>query len=417
MNVLTTTRTVTRAERPSQGIDDIIKAGFEDFIIDGTMYLEPYVLMRWNKLLTLEKEQWILDDIASMKKAIAERNNIPRAVLLPYASTEMLRSDYVDVLTKYCKLLIHEFEEVGIRTFIARPITVNIESDKLYDVNQEYYCALLEECRFEDSRILLVNVCRNVGGHLIRGMFTDPEQATTWIDMLNDKAGKNRFGFCADIGAYSLAAVNMQDTLKEVGENIEMVLIRDNDGINDLSLMPFFGQRGGNYSTDLLGLIRGLREIEFDGDLVIDASTSIRLCPAMLWPQYMRFERDMVDYIKWQIELETSLYKYENIVLFGAGNMCRAFMMAYGDRVHPLFTCDNNSMSWGTMFEGLEVKSPEVLRELSENTGVYICNMYYTQIEAQLKEMGVKNIEFFNDEYLPTYHEQRIDRNKKLETV
>ncbi len=414
MNILTTTGMVTRAERPSQGIDDIRKAGFDDFIIDASMYLEPHTLMRWNKLLTPEKEQWIVNDIAAMKTALSERGITPRAVLLPYASTEMMRSDYVEVLTGYCKMVLREFEDAGIRRFIARPLTVNMETSELDTVNRDYYLGLLDECKCEDTQILLVNACRSVGGHLIRGMFTEPEQAITWLTMLNERAGKKRFGFCCDIGTYTLAAVNLRDTLKAVGEYVDMVLLRDNDGKSDKSIMMFFGQQGGEYTTDLLGLIRGLREIGFDKDLIIDASTSIRLCPAMLWPQYMKFEREIAGYIQWQIELETSLYKYDNIVLFGAGNMCRAFMKAYGDRVHPLFTCDNNPDSWGTVFEGLEVKSAEALLDLPENTGVYICNMYYTQIEAQLKEMGIANIEFFNDEYLPTYHEQRIDRNKKV---
>lgn len=419
MNLMTTTRRLTIPEHPSQGIDDILRAGFDNFIIDGSMYLEPDVLMRWDKKLN---DEWIRKDISVMKAELQKRGVVPGAVILPYASFEMLRSDYVDVLIKYSRLVLHEFEQIGVSKFIVRPIVVNIARDNVRELNEKFYLDLVQSCENVDTQILLVNSCRSVGGHLVRGMFTEPDEAVEWVDSLNnqvdgaksiDKCGDRRFAFCADIGAYNLCAMNMQDTLKSISKITEMIILGDNNGQTNMSLMPFFGENGGYGAVDYLSIIRGLREIRFDKDLVIDASTSVELCPAMLRSKYLAFLNDVAEYIKWQIELETSLYKYKNIVLFGAGNMCRAFMKAYGDRVHPLFTCDNNPKSWGTEFEGLEVKNPESLRELPDNTGVYICNMYYREIEAQLREMGIVNIEFFNDEYLPSYHENRIDRDKK----
>ena len=40
-------------------------------------------------------------------------------------------------------------------------------------------------------------------------------------------------------------------------------------------------------------------------------------------------------------------------------------MANYGDLYPPLFTCDNNPNMWGKEFCGLEIKSPEVLKEIS----------------------------------------------------
>ena len=92
--------------------------------------------------------------------------------------------------------------------------------------------------------------------------------------------------------------------------------------------------------------------------------------------------------------------------------MCRNFMKCYGEQYKPLFTCDNNSSIWGTKFCGLEVKNPEELKDLPKDCGVYICNMYYREIEQQLKDLGVENIEFFNDEYLSSYYEDRLKRRQ-----
>ncbi|MBQ7582713.1 MAG: hypothetical protein IJU25_07840, partial [Lachnospiraceae bacterium] len=76
-----------------------------------------------------------------------------------------------------------------------------------------------------------------------------------------------------------------------------------------------------------------------------------------------------------------------------------------------LYTCDNNSKIWGTEFEGLTVNSPEKLKELPEDAAIIICNGYYREIEAQLREMNIQNpIEYFNDEYMPTFYFDRFKR-------
>jgi hypothetical protein len=122
----------------------------------------------------------------------------------------------------------------------------------------------------------------------------------------------------------------------------------------------------------------------------------------------MKLAMSVANYFKWQIEIENLLKKYQSIVLFGAGNMCRNFMKCYGEEYPPLYTCDNNPGIWGTEFCGLEVKSPDSLLKLPDDCGVFICNIYYREIEKQLLDMGIQNIEFFNDEYMPSYFFDRL---------
>mgnify|MGYP006993776858 FL=1 len=75
-----------------------------------------------------------------------------------------------------------------------------------------------------------------------------------------------------------------------------------------------------------------------------------------------------------------------------------------------MFTCDNNRKIWETTFCGLTVRPPEALKELSEDCVVIICNIYYREIEEQLRQIGIRNpIEYFNDEYMPAYHFDRLE--------
>ena len=176
-------------------------------------------------------------------------------------------------------------------------------------------------------------------------------------------------------------------------------------------MLPFTCVNLHQTQTDWLNFIRGLRHIGFDGQLILDFADTASVFSPIVRPQLMQLARSVAEYFKWQIELENLLKKYQSIVLFGAGNMCRNYMKCYGEQYPPLFTCDNNRSLWGSSFCGLEVKSPKCLLDLPKDCAIFICNIYYREIERQLRELGIENpIEFFNDEYMPSFYFDRLKR-------
>ena len=213
-----------------------------------------------------------------------------------------------------------------------------------------------------------------------------------------------------DVGVCSLCGQDMHEFALALRERMKVVILRDCDGSRESSLLPFTSVCNGQAQTDWLNLLRGLREIGFDGQLFLDMEDTAGAFSPLLRPQLLQLARSVAEYFKWQIEIEQILKRYSAIVLFGAGNMCRNFIKCYGEKYAPLFTCDNNQVLWGTSFCGLEVKPPEALRSLPEGCAILICNIYYREIEKQLRQMGVGNpIEFFNDEYMPSFYFDRLD--------
>lgn len=61
------------------------------------------------------------------------------------------------------------------------------------------------------------------------------------------------------------------------------------------------------------------------------------------------------------------------------------------------------------MFERLEVRKPQALKELHGDCYIVICNIYYCKIEAHLCEMEIENIGHFNDEYMLSFHFDHLD--------
>jgi hypothetical protein len=217
------------------------------------------------------------------------------------------------------------------------------------------------------------------------------------------------FAFCLDTGTSTLCGQDMQEFAVSLGRRLKGVILRDCGRGQECSLLPFTAAYQGQPRTDWLGLIRGLRAVDFDDNLILDFADTAAAFSPLLRPQLLPLARSAADYFKWQIELESLLKKYDSIVLFGAGNMCRNYMKCYGEQYPPLFTCDNNPSIWGRTISGLEIKPPEALKDLPGSCGIFICNIYYREIEKQLLEMGIKNIEFFNDEYMPSFHFDRIE--------
>lgn len=404
---------VVHVENPRQGLQDYLKAGVSNLFLDYCCYISPLDMQRFEKRLNPKEVESDLSLIEDYIKTIPMQVPIVR---LPFLQHDTKRLDATDLLLKYCKEFVIRAEKMGAKQIIAQPLSVGVSGEDFWEINRNYYMSLLQECTCKETTILLTNDVKFFENRTFRGLCSDADEAKRWVDQLNELAkqegfGENRFGFCMDVGRYTVCGINMQDVAVELGHRIKAVMISDNNGHDDQCKLPLSGY---GY-VDLLSLIRGLRSIRFDGELIMQIGGTTGECKIMLKPTILKYAKEVADFIKWQIELETSLYKYKHIVLFGAGNMCRNYMKCYSEKFPPLFTCDNNPNSWGTIFEGLEVKNPEVLRDLPENTGVYICNMYYREIQAQLKEMGVKNIEFFNDEFLPAYHVDRIGRLKDKE--
>lgn len=258
---------------------------------------------------------------------------------------------------------------------------------------------------------LLKNQYRERNGKFIRGENSDAEVLAEKVDALNAECTEKIYGVCVDVGVLNLCGQNPYEYISTLGRRVKAVIIRENDGLHDVSLLPFTSVIDGRSQMDWLGVIRALREIEFDGLLIFDFSDTVKVFSPLLRPSLLKLAKSVAMFFEWQIKIEKYLAACESIVLFGAGNMCRNYMKCYGEKYPPLFTCDNNQKLWDTEFCGLDVKSPECLRELPKECVIMICNTHYFEIKKQLEEMGVENeIAFFNDEYLATYHFDRIER-------
>lgn len=405
MDIVFSPSGIVNVRRPGQGITDIARAGFERISLNIGAYCSGYELEHFGAHQEERK-------LSSCFGPLIEQCQKQR-LALPIARgarllRETKRADLNGLLFQLHEESIALCGQAGCRYIIIPPLFAGIAGDAVWEENRRFYLKLAETARAFGIMILLENQCRSVGGHLVRGICAEGDAAAEWVDALNEAAGEERFGFCMDTGVLNLCGQDMQAFSQALGERIKAVVLRDCDGHNESAMLPFTAAVMGRPQTDWLGLIRGLREICFDGSLLLDMEDTAASFSPLLRPQLLMLGKAVADYMKWQLEMERGLKRYRNIVLFGAGNMCRNYMKCYGEQYPPLFTCDNNRSLWGTYFCGLAVRSPEALKDLPQDCVVIICNIYYREIEEQLLALGVQNISYFNDEYMPSFYFDRL---------
>lgn len=405
MNIVCSAEGIAEVKRPRNGMNKFRQAGFDEILLDFNMLTNGIVLpQKWDEVMGHWRE-WL----EHYMKEAAYHGLSCRIAIAPHFEKRHKIPNMEGLKAALVKEFILYAGKYGCKYVVVRPFEAET-NDKSISVNRDFYMSLIEPARNAGVKILVVNAWRNYNGHYLRGFCSEHVQAIEFVDGLNKKAGEELFGFCLDTGICNLVGQNMYDFVVGLGSRLKSLYLYENDGVHNSKIMPFFAVNGTGSQLDWLNLIRGLRAIRFEGPAIMTFSTTLAAISPLLRQSVLDFAYKVAQYLEWQINMETTLDCYASRVLFGAGNMCRAYMKCYGEKYPPLYTCDNNSSVWGNEFCGLVIHNPEDLKSLPQDCAVFICNTYYDEIEQQLKDMGIKNpIERFNDEFMPSFHFTRLE--------
>lgn len=127
-------------------------------------------------------------------------------------------------------------------------------------LNLRLYEALIPTLLKCDVTVCLENLFSSDGGP-VEGVCSDPHEAVRYIDALNEKAGREVFGFCLDVGHLQLLGKNFRSFIPILGKRIKALHIHDNDGRADSHMAPLTGKVNWKLLCD------SLREAGYQGDL------------------------------------------------------------------------------------------------------------------------------------------------------
>ena len=361
-------------------------------LLDYSQFKNPAV-MNGDEGIVFEAEEY-------MKKAAAEGRTITLAKPVRFLEHE-IKIRPKAALEKLFKDSLISAGSLGLEAILVEPFMWDKKHSLDKEETKSFYLIVADILKDKGLTIYIKNQYDLYNGSFNRGFLSDAYQLKKFIENLNEEVPNQPFKLALDTGAANLCGQNIPELIETLKDEIGIIIPIENNGQEDSSALPFSNIAQGQSWIDWLAIIKRLRKINFQGDILMDIGAATGSVPASLRPVLSNYTREIANYFEALISMETIIRKYDKKVLFGAGNMCRVYMEHFIDDNPPLFTCDNNQGKWGATAYGLEVKSPQCLKELAPDTAIVICNMFYDEITAQLKSMNLPNpIVIFNDEIL-----------------
>jgi len=187
---------------------------------------------------------------------------------------------------------------------VVHPVSRDTKEQEWAD-NMKLYRALMPYAKEFGVKICLENLFTTSTGRLCAGACATADEACRYVDALNAEAGADCFGFCFDVGHANLVHTDMREYLRTLGKRLTVLHIHDNDGVDDLHLIPYSQARYRKSCTlalDWEGFLKGLRDIGYSGALSFETFRVMRLIPRELHTPTLRYLAEIGSYFKSRIE-------------------------------------------------------------------------------------------------------------------
>lgn len=180
-------------------------------------------------------------------------------------------------------------EYVGCPAIVVHP-SQRSTKEKEWETNMNVYRRLIPLIKkYKGVKICLENIFSRRPNRIIEGRLANAADACRMIDLLNEEAGGDYFGFCLDVGHANLTNRNIKEYVKELGHRLTILHIHDNNGLDDLHMVPYsYLSTGASHVCDWQGFVEGLREIHYPGVLAFETFRIFSAYPKAVHTEVLR---------------------------------------------------------------------------------------------------------------------------------
>ena len=163
--------------------------------------------------------------------------------------------------------------------------------EKIFNFNVEYYTQFIDELKKHNVVCCLENMWIEYKNKIMDSTCNDFQEVNRYIEVLNEKAGGEYFGFCLDTGHAVLTSANLRFAIRTLGKNLKALHLHEVDGTKDNHTMPF---TLGAVDWDLI--MSELKANNYSGTLNFEAFNSWLMFPEELWESAIKMLGDIAKY-------------------------------------------------------------------------------------------------------------------------
>lgn len=159
-----------------------------------------------------------------------------------------------------------------------------------WELNLRIYRSLIPVIqKYKGVKICLENIFCRRAGRIEEGRFSDAADSCRMIDLLNEEAGGDYFGFCFDIGHANLTHRSVKEFVKAMGPRLTILHIHDNNGMEDQHVLPYSClSTAEEHVCDWQGFVDALREIGYNGVLAFETFRTMSTFPREVRTELLR---------------------------------------------------------------------------------------------------------------------------------
>lgn len=265
------------------GLDMIIDAGFP--LIDFTLYNNYGFALENNYRETAK----------NIRRHVEARGAAINQSHAPFCSGERYLSDFVP---KFPRII--EFSAMlGAKCIVVHPMHESgyyyKDKDRIFDLNMKMYSSLAPIAKNAGIKIGIENMWeyRSVSGIICDSACSDPADMNRYFDTLGDK---DAFTVCFDVGHAALTGREPDDCIRVIGDRIGALHVHDVDYVSDLHTIPGLGK------IDFDAVARALADINYTGDLTLEADAFLKRLDVELLPSALKLMNDIAHRLARKVE-------------------------------------------------------------------------------------------------------------------
>ncbi len=189
---------------------------------------------------------------------------------------------------------------LGVRQIVVHPLqngTYTGREKELFEANLAFYRSLAPHAKASGIKIAIENMWRRhpASGYIVDDVLAPPEELRDMFDALDDE---ETFTVCLDVGHVTLCNHREPaDAIRILGhDRLGALHVHDTDYRDDLHTLPYMGK------IDWESVIAALAEIDYKGELTLEAGNFQRSVPEALILSSMRYMADTARYLAERID-------------------------------------------------------------------------------------------------------------------